>query len=144
MQTDGQQSAFWLAALLGLFCLRVAAQLVQAAFDLPFLPPFEAWHSGVLPYSLLLGCQLALIAGMLWLLRRIRRDELGMRKGWALAWLAGGGLYFSLMAFRLIAGLTFLSDAAWFAAWLPSLFHLVLASFILVAGRYFLRRSDGR
>ena len=144
MQTDGRRCAPWLAALLALFCLRVAAQLLQAAFDLPFLPPFEAWHSGVLPYSVLLVVQLALIAAMLWLLRRVRRDAISISRAWALALLAVGWTYFFFMAFRLIGGLTFLQGVPWFTAWLPSVFHLVLASYVVIAGRYFLRRGARR
>ena len=40
----------WL--LLGLFLFRVVAQLAAALTALPFLPPFEARHSGALRYHL--------------------------------------------------------------------------------------------
>ncbi|MCY4625891.1 MAG: hypothetical protein OXC99_12955 [Chloroflexi bacterium] len=43
------------------------------------------------------------------------------------------------MAVRLVAGLTLLSDVEWFASTLPALFHVVLASFILLFGHYLYR-----
>jgi hypothetical protein len=47
------------------------------------------------------------------------------------------------MSFRLVAGLTVLRDNAWFAA-LPSTFHLVLASFMLVLAHFHLSRGTAR
>lgn len=42
-----------LAGLVALFCLRVVAQPVAAAVELPWLPRFDDWHSGLLPYPAL-------------------------------------------------------------------------------------------
>ena len=52
-----------------------------------------------------------------------------------------GGVYFTVMAFRLFAGLTLLTEHSWFAASLPALFHIVLATFILTLGHYLYRRG---
>lgn len=52
-----------------------------------------------------------------------------------------GGIYLGLMCLRLIIGLTVLPDHFWFGAILPTLFHLVLASFILVYGRFHVEAS---
>ena len=43
------------------------------------------------------------------------------------------------MLFRLIGGLTFLRDVPWFQAILPTIFHLVLAGFLLVLADFHLR-----
>jgi hypothetical protein len=47
--------ALW--ALLALFVLRVAGQLLSAAGFGDFLPPWEEWFSGLVPYAQLLGSQ---------------------------------------------------------------------------------------
>jgi len=47
-----------------------------------------------------------------------------------------GGFYFSFMGFRFVAGLKFLSDHDWFSKSLPALFHVVLATFILILRLY--------
>ena len=49
-----------------------------------------------------------------------------------------GWFYFGLMGIRLIVGLTIAPDHYWFSARLPTVFHMVLASFILVYGRFHL------
>ena len=40
------------------------------------------------------------------------------------------------MAFRLIAGLAFLAEYAWFAKSIPALFHIILSMLILTLGQY--------
>lgn len=136
--TARQRSAALMGLWLFLFCSRVAAQGVQLFADLPFLPPFEAWHSALLPYPVLVACQLVLIVVLAsaWLRARSGR--------WVPSRVVGkrclllGSLYFSLMALRLVLGLTILGDVRWFTSHLPTLFHLVLASFVLTLARYHL------
>ena len=64
----------WL--LQALFCARVAAQLVQSRWEVPFLPPFAAWQSGVLPYWLLFLAQLLIIALLTRVTLRMSRGEI--------------------------------------------------------------------
>ena len=53
---------FWLlTTLLFLFCLRVLGQVLVAFFGVTFLPPMEAWFSGLLPYPELLTSQILII-----------------------------------------------------------------------------------
>jgi hypothetical protein len=47
-----------------------------------------------------------------------------------------GGLYFATMLVRLVLGLTVLSTNRWFSSILPTIFHLVLASYLLVYGHF--------
>ena len=54
--------SLWL--LLGLFVIRVIAQPMALYVDWHLLPRFEAWHSGVLPYPVLVLAQVAIV---LWL-----------------------------------------------------------------------------
>ena len=65
-----------LSALLAAFVLRVLAQLMQAFSDLPWLPPFEAWAAGGLPYPVLVAVQVVIIAAAAELIRlRLERDD---------------------------------------------------------------------
>jgi hypothetical protein len=52
----------WL--LLGLFVLRVMGQALVAFLDVEFLPPMEAWYSGLMPYEVLLPSQIVIVAVM--------------------------------------------------------------------------------
>lgn len=128
--------SYWLMAFLGLFVFRVIAQLTQAIWPLAILPPFDSWQSGAMPYGLLLVSQFIIIAflGHVFLKFRSRRIEQNPRLGWI--YLTIGSVYFSIMAFRLVAGFSFASDHAWLGAHIPALFHLVLASFLLCVGLF--------
>ena len=131
----------WLWLLLGLFCVRVLAQLVQRFGDVPFLPPFEAWHSSVVPYSVLLATQVAIVGLGARVAAMFHGEgiEPSQRSAWL--WLSFGGVYALAMATRLVLGLTVLSSHYWFANHLPTFFHLVLASFLLVAGSFHARHA---
>ena len=131
----------WLLALTGLFAVRVAAPPLQQVAELPLLPPFEAWHSGAVPYGHLLAVQIGLLTAMLWTVKRVRDGRIAATWVKAGALLGLGSLYFAGMSFRLVAGQSFLADNAWFAAWLPSLFHIVLALFVILLGHYHLVRA---
>ena len=45
-------------------------------------------------------------------------------------------LYFTVMALRLVLGLSVLSHSGWFSTWIPTVFHLVLASKLLLISAY--------
>ena len=134
----------WLLVLLGLFVLRALAQLVQAVYPVPFLPPFGAWHGAVMPYPLLVIIQVVVIVALTIVLWRVRSDAIVPSQWKYRVCFILGGIYFSFMAFRLFAGLTFLSDHPWFSKSLPAFFHVVLASFILLLGGYIYGRPKAR
>ena len=138
----GRRYLPWMLLLAGLFGLRVAAQLAQAAYEVPFLPPFDDWQGSAIPYPALVATQAGILVAMAVVIARVRTDAIAPRPWKRQACLAIGGAYFAVMAFRLVAGLTFLSDYAWFAETLPSLFHMVLATFVLTLGRYLSRRAS--
>src|SRR5947199_6068760 len=52
-----------LSALLGLFILRVLAQALIAIGYGVFLPPWEEWFSGLVPYPQLLASQIVIVLG---------------------------------------------------------------------------------
>lgn len=126
----------WLGGLTLLFAFRVAVQLLQSLFSFEALPPFEAWHGGVLPYWLLLSAQLGLLGLMLWTVGRVAADAVAATRGKATVLLAFGSLYLATMTVRLVAGQSFLAESAWFAASLPALFHIVLALFLILLGHH--------
>lgn len=124
--------------LLSLFCFRVLAQLLQKFSPVSFLPPFEEWHSSTLPYSVLVGFQIVFIGLCLLAIRDVcRLDSIpDPRKG--KHFLIVGSLYFFVMMVRLIGGYTFAASLHWFNVRIPTIFHLVLASFILLYGHFHL------
>lgn len=135
--------AIFIMVLLGLFVFRVVAQLVQLFTPTPILPSFEAWHSGTLPYGLLLAFQIAIIVFSAWFIRglwigQIKRDR---RLGIGLAWI--GGLYFAGSVARVVAGLTFARQNPFLSAHLPGVFHIVLAAMIVTAAHYYLSNITG-
>ena len=122
--------------LLLLFCSRVVAQLIQLFYPVDFLPPFEAWHSRTLPYWLLVIFQLIIVLACINVVLRFIRDKANPNYKTGRIYLGLGFVYFSIMSFRLVAGLTFGNDHGWFSAKIPTFFHLVLASFLLLLGRF--------
>lgn len=136
-----QRYVIILAILLALFCFRVLAQLVQAYVDLPFLPPFDTWQSGAVPYKALLVSQILIIVFYGWILGRILTNRIrpSRRLGWV--FLTIGLLYFSAMALRLFIGLTGLSEHHWFQRYLPTFFHFVLSAYLIVVGYFHLRTT---
>ena len=126
----------WMLALAALFVLRVLAQAVQWAGPVPFLPPFDTWQGSGLPYPALLVSQVLIVGLLARALAVVRSRSITPATWKHRACFVLGGAYFAAMAFRLAAGLTFLSDVGWFAESLPALFHLVLATFVLLFGHY--------
>ena len=129
----------WLGLLLAAFLLRVAAQPLALVSGWRWLPPFAAWQSGALPYPVLLGSQLILAAWMAFAAagvasgRTVPRPALGRRFALAAA------LYAAVMVPRLVLGLTVARGHWWLDAPLPTVFHLVLMTFLAVYGHYHLR-----
>lgn len=125
-----------LVVLTFLFSFRVFAQLIQSEADLPYLPAFQSWDNGAVPYAVLVIAQFAIIGTMIALAWRVRTNRISPKRWRRRLCLIFGSIYFSVMFVRLIAGLTILGGVAWFSKPLPALFHLVLVSFVLVLGHY--------
>ena len=132
----------WLILLTVLFVLRVLAQLVQILEEVAFLPALELWQGSSLPYPVLLVSQVVIISIQIVVISRVRRGLIRPRT-WKINlcyWF--GGMYFSIMVVRLLAGLSFLSDNSWFNKSLPAVFHIVLASYILILGHHIRHKSQ--
>ncbi len=115
-----------LAALALLFAARVAGQALALTLAPPWLPAFDRWHSGLLPYPLLLSSQLAILAVQFHLLTRLARGRLPHLSPPARRLvLVAAALYAAVMLLRL--PLSTLAGHAWHTSAIPVTFHLVLA-----------------
>ena len=130
------------AVLLGVlslaFAARVLGQLLVAVFDVKFLPPMEAWYSGLIPYPALLAIQLVILAVQLEISRElwvgagavsVPRPVLGR----ALAWISV--VYFLTMVGRYLVTSVVLPEAGRFGDTIPIVFHWVLAGYLWVLSR---------
>ena len=124
-----------LLSLLSLaFLARVAGQLAALLAEPAFLPPFDAWHSGLLPYPALLAAQVAILAFQARVLADVRRGHGGLaRPGPRVA----RGLrrfalvYAAVMAARYPLTMWLSPASRWSGGAIPSAFHLVLAAWLL-------------
>lgn len=137
----GRWHAAALFVLLALFAFRVSAQLVQLLWPTPLLPPFQAWQSGTVPYGILVVAQSIIILVLGIIIVRIFRGLSKPKRNVGIALLALGAVYMLGAAFRLIAGMSFLSHLTFFHAPLPSVFHMVLAGIVLTLGDFHFRGS---
>lgn len=125
--------AAWLWIATVLFVLRVLGQMLVILVRPRWLPPVDRWQSGLLPYPVLLLSQLAILAAQVTIAIQAGRgagwfvEPLQPRVGAALVVLAA--LYLGGMAYRLSRPSPRL---------IPTMFHCVLASFLLAAGLFHL------
>ena len=99
-----------LGALAALFILRVYAQLVQVSFQVDWMPEFDGWHSGMLPYPILFVFQLCIIGCMIQLMRAVRKDTIRPRRWKYRACFIFGGPYFVFTLFDWAAALAVLAE----------------------------------
>jgi len=132
--------ALVILALLALFVFRVAAQLIQLFAPTPLLPPFEAWHSGTLPYAVLVAAQIAIIGVAVWFAIGLWRGTVmrDRRLGVILGWI--GAIYLLGSIARFVAGFTIGRENSFLAAHLPGFFHIVLAGMVVAAAHFHLGR----
>jgi len=133
---ESRGTAWILLCLTVLFVFRVVAQMIQFWHPYPVLPSFEAWQSGAVPYSLLLSVQVVIVGCCLRIIWRLFKGCVVPETKMGKIWLSIGGMYFLVMCIRLILGFTVAPDHFWFGAKLPTMFHFVLAAFLLVYGRF--------
>jgi hypothetical protein len=132
-----------LAFLTAAFVFRVGAQALQAWAPVPWLPPFDSWHSATMPYPLLLASQLMILAVQVWVLAALLAGRQRPRRWLGVMLVVFGAVYFAFMLFRLVAGQTLLAHVPWFQPVVPTVFHLVLAAFLLVLADFHLRFQAG-
>jgi hypothetical protein len=112
----------------------VLGQVLVAFFDVKFLPPMEAWYSGLMPYPYLLPSQIVLIVVMAKICLDFTRRHgffFDPKKFLAREALWFGYVYLAAMIARAI----FLWDHP-----IPIVFHWVLAAFVITVGLSHRRR----
>ncbi len=134
-----------LAAFTLLFILRVCGQILVAIVDIDFLPPFELWYSGLLPYSVLLPIQILIIGVMLKIVL-----DFAKRSGFFITpkpraavfikWFSY--VYFLSMGARYVITMTLYPELRWFTGTIPIWFHMVLAAFLYTFSHYHLKRGS--
>lgn len=139
--------ALALCALLSLFVLRVIGQLLVALGWGGFLPPMTEWQSGLLPYPLLLASQFVIIIVCVKVCLDLARGAgffARARRSAGRRLLIFGALYFAAMIARYIITMSLYPQRRWTGGLIPVVFHLVLATFILLVGRDYYVRSRGK
>ena len=128
--------AWALGALTAVFGLRVAGQALQYWVGVDRLPPFDAFQGSTLPYWLLLSVQVFLLALMTSITADVgagtRRRNPGAAR--VLSWI--GAVYMAGSIGRIALGLALPDPPAWFTAWIPAFFHVILAAFVLTLAAY--------
>jgi hypothetical protein len=129
--------------LAGAFAARVLGQAMQSILPQPFLPPAASFHGSALPYPVLLASQLVILWLMVAATHRLHHGfvEPTRRAGLLLA--SFGGAYMAVAGVRILIGLAVAAAPAWFSAWIPAAFHVVLAAFVLTLAAYHLVQGNG-
>jgi hypothetical protein len=139
--------AAWLWFLLTLFCLRVIGQMLVAFLHVSFLPPMEEWYSGLIPYPWLLFSQFLIILLYGKICIDFTRGHGGFvvpRRALGSGLLTFGSVYFGVMVVRYVIRMSLYPQERWMGGSIPIFFHWILASFILLVGRYqWVRTRDG-
>lgn len=134
--TRCRRYAWALGALTALFAVRVAGQALQRWAPVGALPAFDDFQGSSLPYWLLLSVQIFLLACMVSIASDVaagtrRRNARAAR---VLLWV--GGLYMAGSTARILLGVVLPDPHAWFTAWIPAFFHVILAAYVLTLAAY--------
>ena len=138
----GYATTLWI--LLGLFVARVVAQLLVGIGHGGFLPPWEEWFSGAIPYPWLLVIQALIIV----ICARVcvdftrRGSVVRPRPALGTLLLGAGSIYFGVMVIRYVIRMLLYPPERWTGGSIPIFFHWVLAGFILIVGSYHRRESS--
>ena len=88
---------------------------------------------------MLLATQLLIIAWFARTARRFGKSHVVPRYRLGAWMLVLASVYFLTMLFRLLLGLTVFRESRWFSSYLPTTFHLVLASWLVLYGHFHFR-----
>jgi hypothetical protein len=127
-------ASLWLLTVL--FAMRVFAQALQRWAPQPLLPPFDAFQGSNLPYWLLLSVQLVILVVMIVVARRVQTGSLAPRTRAGTVLTLVGWIYMTLSVGRIAVGLSVPTAPGWFSTWIPAVFHVVLAAYVLTLAYY--------
>ena len=107
-----------------------------------WLPPAEAWYSGLMPYRWLLPSQWLIIVGLAAIVRTFARGRPVRPRAEAGRWLTGlGAAYAGVMLARYSMRMALYPTERWGGGAIPIAFHLVLAAIVLTLGHYHRRHT---
>ena len=118
-----------------------------------WLPPMKEWYSGLLPYPALLPTQVLIAVVFGWICVDFTRGRgfwMKPRPFFGRGLLVFAYVYLAAMVLRYVLRMALVPEARWFGQTIPIFFHWVLASFLIVFGRWHrarlteLRRQTGR
>jgi len=118
---------------------RVLGQLVVARFAPTWLPPFEQWQSGLLPYPVLVVGQVTVLTLMIWISADFSRGAgfwIEPRPRLGLAALVWSFMYFAAMIARYVIRMARRPDQRWLGGTIPIIFHSVVAAFQWTFGTF--------
>jgi hypothetical protein len=117
-----------------LFVMRVIGQVLVALKPRSWLPPMVQWN--LVPYPVLLPTQLLLILLMVWINLAFMHGAPAASPGLGRGLLAFSAVYAAAMPVRYAIRMTRRAEERWFGGTIPMVFHVVLASYLLVLGRF--------
>jgi sterol desaturase/sphingolipid hydroxylase (fatty acid hydroxylase superfamily) len=128
------RTRFALTLLALLFLARVAGQAAARFFEPAMLPPDALWHAATVPYLVLAGAQIVLLAATATVIWRLGR--IGKHPRVAGVILAVATVYLGVMSARFVVGatgaLTGAETDTWFDKPISTPFHLALAGWLLI------------
>ena len=135
IHTSPEKLAPVLWLLLVAFVGRVLGQALVALAQVPWLPPMDAWMSGLLAYPYLLVSQIVIMAACVKVCVDFSRG-----RGWTVRprrFMVRGALYFGYLYFagmilRYVLQMILLPETRWLGGTIPIFFHLVLATFLIL------------
>ena len=134
-----RQRILFLWILLSLFILRVFGQFLVAHGWAPFLPPMEEWFSGAVPYPRLLFCQILIIILFSKICIDFTRNQgffVTPNRKLGATLLIFGSIYLGIMIIRYVIRMSLYPDQRWVGGCIPIFFHWVIATFLLIVGKY--------
>jgi len=143
LPASSRRLAPFLWLLLVAFMLRVAGQMLVAFRGVPWLPPMDAWMSGLMPYPYLLVSQFLIIGLCVKVAADFTRGAgwfVEPRPVFGAGVLYFGWIYSAAMVVRYIARMILLPEERWFGGTIPIFFHFVLAGFVILFGLWHRQR----
>jgi hypothetical protein len=143
MTRRGLSVILWM--LQSLFCLRVIGQIYVGLYSPAWLPPWQEWYSGLLPYYMLLPVQLIMLMWMSFISYDNCRGEgrffiESPRLRYWLRWFAY--LYAGSMFLRYVIVMSLMPEMRWFHGTIPIVFHWVLAGYLFALTVTYAKNND--
>jgi sterol desaturase/sphingolipid hydroxylase (fatty acid hydroxylase superfamily) len=124
------RTRFALTLLTILFLARVAGQATAHFVEPPMLPPDALWHTATMPYPVLAGIQVAMLAAMAAVTWNL--GQVGRHPRTAGVFLAVGAAYLGAMCLRFVLGAAGVGPGGWLDEPISTPFHIVLAAWFLI------------